>query len=61
VVIKTTTLAEVATILATINRPITIPEEILLPPPTVLGEAAVVAQVVGEVVEVLEEAQEVVN
>ena len=60
-VIKTTTLAEVAKILATINRPITIPEEILLPPPTVLGEAAVVAQVVGEVVEVVEEAQEVVN
>ena len=60
-VIKTTTLAEVATILATINRPITIPEEILLPPPTVLGEAAVVVQVVGEVVEVVEEAQEVVN
>ena len=60
-VIKTTTLAEVAKILATINRPITIPEEILLPPPTVLGEAAVVAQVVEEVLEVLEEAQEVVN
>ena len=54
-------LAEVAPILAAINRPITIPEEVLLPPPTVLGEAAVVAQVVGEVVEVLEEAQEVVN
>ena len=54
-------LAEVAPILATINRPITIPEEVLLPPPTVLGEAAVVAQVVGEVIEVVEEAQEVVN
>ena len=57
-VIKTTTLAEVATILATINRPITISEEVLLPPPTVPVEVAVVAQVVGEVVE---EAQEVVN
>ena len=54
-------LAEVAPILAAINRPITIPEEVLLPPPTVLGEAAVVVQVVGEVVEVAEEAQEVVN
>lgn len=51
-------LAEVAPILAAINRPITIPEEVLLPPPTVLGEAAVVVQVVGKVVE---EAQEVVN
>ena len=50
-------LAEVAPILAAINRPITILEEVLLPPPTVLGEA-VVAQVVEEVVE---EAQEVVN
>ena len=48
-VIKTTTLAEVALIPATINQPITIPEEVLLQHPTALGETAA------------EEAQEVVN
>ena len=62
-VIKTTTPAEVALIPATINQQITIPEEVLLPHPTALGEtaAAVVDQVVREVVEAAEEAQEVVN
>ena len=64
-VIKTTTLAEVALIPATISQPITIPEEVLLPHHTTLGETAaaavVVAQVVREVVEAAEEAQEVVN
>ena len=62
-VIKTTTLAEVALIPATINQPITIPEEVLLPHHTTLGEtaAAVVAQVVREVLEAAEEAQEVAN